>query len=112
MSDAMNSSIPMYYQIAQVLRHRITSGELGADGKLTTERAMCEEFGVSRTTVRHAFSHLKQERLLSSQRGVGTRRTAMGPPPKKYVGSSADPLHAAVPSKPRVVSLKLVAEHR
>ncbi len=106
----LNSSVPMYYQIAQVLRHRVESGELGATGKIPTEQALCEEFGVSRTTVRHALSHLKQEGLLSSRRGVGTQRVATGSlRKKKYVRSSGDPLHAALPSKPRVVSLKQVA---
>jgi GntR family transcriptional regulator len=71
-----NASVPMYHQIAQVLRRRLEAGDLGATGQLATEHELCEEFGVSRTTVRHALSYLKREGLLSSRRGVGTRRVA------------------------------------
>lgn len=96
----------MYHQIAQVLRCRLEAGDLGAGGQLATEQALCDEFGVSRTTVRHALSYLKREGLLSSRRGVGTRRVATESR-KKYVRSSGDPLHAALSSKPRVISLEL-----
>jgi len=107
MADLLSSNVPLYHQIAQVLRHRIESGELSANGKLATEQALCNEFGVSRTTVRHALSYLKQEGLLSSRRGVGTQPVDT-PFRKKYIRSSGDPLHAAVPSKPRIVSLGTV----
>jgi GntR family transcriptional regulator len=99
--------VPIYHQIAQVLRRRIEAGEWGQGNHLATEQALCKEFGVSRTTVRHALSQLKQEGLLSSQRGVGTRR--VGEPTRtKYVSSLSDPLHATLDSDPRVVSTEMV----
>lgn len=100
--------VPMYHQIAQVLRSRLNSGDLGAGNQLATEHALCEEFGVSRTTVRHALSALKEEGLLSSRRGVGTKRVE-APSQRKYVSSPHDPLHATLSSKPRVISLGLAA---
>lgn len=102
----LTAGVPMYHQIAQVLRRRLEAGDLGAGSQLATEQALCEEFGVSRTTVRHALSYLKQEGLLSSRRGVGTRRVATESR-KKYVRSKGDPLHAMLASKPRIVSLSL-----
>jgi DNA-binding GntR family transcriptional regulator len=102
----LTAGVPMYHQIAQVLRRRLEAGDLGAGSQLATEQALCEEFGVSRTTVRHALSYLKREGLLSSRRGVGTRRVATESR-KKYVRSSGDPLHATLASKPRIVSLGL-----
>jgi len=98
--------VPMYYQIAQILRSRLNAGDLGAGNQLATEHALCEEFGVSRTTVRHALSALKEEGLLSSRRGVGTQRVN-APSQRKYVSSPHDPLHATLSSKPRVISLGL-----
>ena len=65
-----HDSIPLYHQIAQVLRQRAAQG---ADGGLATEQALCAEFGVSRTTIRQALASLKREGLLQSRRGVGTR---------------------------------------
>jgi DNA-binding GntR family transcriptional regulator len=95
------TAIPFHHRIAQVLRTRIESGAWG-DG--VTERRLCEEFGVSRTTVRQALGNLKQEGLLHSRRGVGTRGVVPGTK-TKVVRSSGDPLHAGVKSKPRLVSL-------
>ncbi|WP_454689086.1 GntR family transcriptional regulator [Achromobacter aloeverae] len=102
----LSAGVPMYHQIAQVLRRRLEAGDLGAGNQMATEQALCEEFGVSRTTVRHALSYLKREGLLSSRRGVGTRRVEAGPR-KKYVRSTGDPLHATLSSKPRILSLGL-----
>jgi GntR family transcriptional regulator len=96
----------MYHQIAQVLRGRIEAGEWGAGNHVATEQALCAEFGVSRTTVRHALAYLKQDGLLSSRRGVGTRGIASASR-KKYVRSSGDPLHTGVASKPRIITLEL-----
>jgi len=104
MGEPIRSSIPLHHQIAQVLRSRLESGVWPAGGPLATEQRLCEEFGASRTTVRQALSQLKQAGLLESRAGVGTRGVA--PPVKrKVVRASGDPLHAALNSKPRVVSL-------
>jgi GntR family transcriptional regulator len=103
----LSAGVPVYHQIAQVLRRRIEAGEWGQGNQLATEQALCREFGVSRTTVRHALSLLKREGLLSSQRGVGTRRIGEARP-SKYVSNLADPLHATLDSRPTVVSVDLV----
>ncbi|ANN68176.1 GntR family transcriptional regulator [Bordetella bronchialis] len=106
-THTLSAGVPIYHQIAQVLRRRIQAGEWGQGNQLATEQALCREFGVSRTTVRHALSQLKREGLLSSQRGVGTRR--VGEPTRtKYVSNLSDPLHASLDSDPRVISSEMV----
>jgi GntR family transcriptional regulator len=106
-THTLSAGVPIYHQIAQVLRRRIEAGEWGQGNHLATEQALCREFGVSRTTVRHALSQLKREGLLSSQRGVGTRR--VGEPVRtKYVSSLSDPLHANLASSPRIESIEMV----
>jgi GntR family transcriptional regulator len=104
----LSAGVPVYHQIAQVLRRRIEAGEWGQGNQLATEQTLCREFGVSRTTVRHALSLLKREGLLSSQRGVGTRRVGEARP-SKYVSNLSDPLHANLDSRPTIVSVELVA---
>jgi DNA-binding GntR family transcriptional regulator len=107
-THTLSAGVPIYHQIAQVLRRRIEAGEWGQGNHLATEQALCREFGVSRTTVRHALSQLKREGLLSSQRGVGTRR--VGETTRtKYVSNLSDPLHASLASDPRVVSTEMTA---
>ena len=98
-----HSSIPLYHQIAQLLRLRVSGS--AADG-LSTEQALCAEFGVSRTTIRQALAALKEEGLLESKRGVGTRivRPKVVAP---HIRSNGDPLHAGLGSEPRIVMFGL-----
>ena len=102
------SSSPRYARIAQVLRARLEAHDGSRDAPFATEQALCEEFGVSRTTVRNALGHLKREGLLTSRRGVGTNGTA-AERPRRVVRCSGDPLHGMLKSKPRVVSVGPVA---
>ena len=97
---AFATGVPFHHQIAQVLRGRIQSG---AWGQGVTEQALCAEFGVSRTTVRHALGSLKHEGLLQSRRGVGTHGVPRAGP-TRLVRASGDPLHGAIATKPRVVA--------
>ena len=95
-----HDAIPLYHQIAQLLRLRASGSEAGG---LATEQALCAEFGVSRTTIRQALGALKREGLLQSRRGVGTR-IVRAPAARTYTRSSGDPLHAGLGSEPRIVS--------
>ena len=97
-----NSTIPLYRQIAQVLLTRAQSG-MGAHLHLPSEIALTAEFGVSRTTIRQALDILKQQKLLQSRRGVGTRFVRPPETPKR-VASSGDPLHAGLGTKARVLA--------
>ncbi|MGE0314328.1 MAG: GntR family transcriptional regulator [Lautropia sp.] len=98
-----NVSIPLYHQIAQLLRQRV--GVEGPDAAGLTERGLCEEFGVSRSTIRQALGHLKREGLLTSRRGVGTRRVQSAPEPR-IARSAGDPLHAQLNTRARVISVE------
>lgn len=58
-------------RLATQLRERILSGDLPFDGHVATERQLCDEAGVSRSTVREALRHLKAEGLITSRPGRG-----------------------------------------
>lgn len=66
-----NSADPLYVQIADRLRVRVESGEFSDAHALPSEQALCEEFGVSRTTVRRALELLEEGSFLSSRQGRG-----------------------------------------
>lgn len=104
---AAPSGTPRYAQIAQVLRSRLESRDAADTRPFATEHALCAEFGVSRSTVRQALSHLKREGLVTSQPGVGTRGT-QSRVANRIVRSSGDPLHGMLTSKPRIVSMGCV----
>jgi GntR family transcriptional regulator len=64
--------IPVYRQIADVLAARIASGELAEHRPIPSETALVQEFGVARTTARHAVAHLRERGLVYTvpQRGT------------------------------------------
>jgi GntR family transcriptional regulator len=68
----LDSPIPRYLQLADVLRQRIARGVWLHDHKLPSLEALTEEFGVARVTVRQAIDMLAREGLVSPQQGRGT----------------------------------------
>jgi len=63
---------PMYRQIAQGLRQRITSGELAPGQQLPTELELCDLHGASRNTIRDAIKWLTTNGLVETKPGRGT----------------------------------------
>jgi GntR family transcriptional repressor for pyruvate dehydrogenase complex len=57
---------PAYLQVAEQLRAAIVEGRLSPGDELPTERALCAEFGVSRTTVREALRALQAQGYVRS----------------------------------------------
>jgi GntR family transcriptional regulator len=62
---------PKYLQIREILVRRIER-EMRVGDQLPTEHALCQEFGVSRETVRDALSGLEADGLISRTPGHGT----------------------------------------
>jgi len=63
---------PIYLQIAEGISALLTNGALPAGYVLPPERALCEQFGISRMTLRQAMSLLDREGLIEARRGMGT----------------------------------------
>ena len=63
---------PMYRQIADALREKISAGELKPGDALPTESSLQEAFNVSRVTVRQALTLLTEEQIVESIQGSGT----------------------------------------
>ncbi|AEN63954.1 transcriptional regulator, GntR family with UTRA sensor domain [Enterobacter soli] len=66
------SNKPMYRQIADALRDKITTGELKPGDALPTESSLQEAFGVSRVTIRQALKRLTEEQIIESIQGSGS----------------------------------------
>jgi GntR family transcriptional regulator len=64
---------PLWRQIAEDLRQKIESGELGADGKpLPTELELRDQYNASRNTIRDAIKWLVTRNLVYTRSGQGT----------------------------------------
>jgi GntR family transcriptional regulator len=64
--------IPLYYQLEQELRGRIEADEFPPGAAFLTEDQICEQYGVSRITVRRALESLRQQNVIVRRRGVGS----------------------------------------
>ena len=64
--------IPLYFQIARILRDAISDGTYAPGECIPTEAELQERFAVSRSTIRQAVGDLVTEGLLERQRSKGT----------------------------------------
>lgn len=68
-----SSPVPLYYQLAQLMRGAIHDGVLPAGTRLDNEIALADRLGLSRPTMRRALQELVDAGLLVRRRGVGTQ---------------------------------------
>lgn len=66
------SRVPLYVQVASVMRQRIEAGRWREGEKISTIEELESEFGVARVTIRQAIEMLSSEGLLDAQQGRGT----------------------------------------
>jgi GntR family transcriptional regulator len=66
------SPVPLYFQLQTVIEERIDSGEWPPDTLLPSERELCDQFQISRITVRQALAELVREGRLVRSHGRGT----------------------------------------
>ncbi|MDX6721610.1 MAG: GntR family transcriptional regulator [Solirubrobacteraceae bacterium] len=72
------SSVPLYFQLAEILKERIEAGRWSPGDRFPSEREITDEFGVSRTVIRPALDLLESDGQLIRIKGRGTFVT----PPK------------------------------
>lgn len=63
---------PLYYQVRDEIRRRISTGQWAVGQKVPSERHLAELLDVSRITIRHAVRLAAEEGLLEQRPGVGT----------------------------------------
>jgi DNA-binding GntR family transcriptional regulator len=72
MSSDLNSRLPLYAQVENVIISRISNGSLPPGTRLPSEESLVQEYAVSRTTIRAAIQSLVQRGLVEIRRGKGT----------------------------------------
>jgi GntR family transcriptional regulator of abcA and norABC len=68
-----SSPIPMYKQIINYIKEKISRGEWPVGYKLPAERVLAQQLGVNRSTVTTAFAELVADGVIEARRGSGTR---------------------------------------
>ena len=64
--------IPLYYQVKQIILDEINNEGVRAGDAIPTEKAFCDIYGISRTTIRQAISELVNEGYLYRVKSKGT----------------------------------------
>ena len=67
-----SSNIPLYSQIARELRENIRNGDWSEGQRIPTEMELCDQYHVSRITIRKAIEELTKENLLIREKAKGT----------------------------------------
>ena len=87
MSDVAQRGVPAYKTLADGLRTAINRGSYPSGHRLPTEFELAEQHGVSRQTVRQAFSELVAQGLVYRVRGRGTFAVPATSKPGSYLKS-------------------------
>jgi GntR family transcriptional regulator len=66
------SEIPVYKQLADIIRRRIRNGELPPGSLVPSEATLQQEYGIARDTVRRAMGVLRDEGLIVTAPGKGS----------------------------------------
>ncbi|MGC9321775.1 MAG: GntR family transcriptional regulator [Kosmotogaceae bacterium] len=64
--------IPLYYKLYVNLKESLNSGKYQKGDKLPTEKELCQNYGISRLTVRRAMDELRREGFIERLKGKGT----------------------------------------
>ena len=67
-----SSPVPLYFQLKRTIEQLIDSGEWPPDTQVPSERRLCEQFKISRITVRQALAELERDGRLVRSHGRGT----------------------------------------
>ncbi|EDS77012.1 GntR family transcriptional regulator [Clostridium massiliodielmoense] len=66
------SCVPLYYQLMNVILEKIELGILQEHDKLPSERELCEQYDISRSTVRQTMQELENNGYVYREHGKGT----------------------------------------
>lgn len=71
------AALPLYINLEKTLRNRILAGKYKPYDSFPTENQLCQEFGVSRITVRQAMTMLESDNLIRREQGRGSFVTGL-----------------------------------
>ncbi len=96
-----------YTRLFNVLRDRILNSSYSPGGKLPTERELCEEFGISRITCRHALRLLQEQGLVERMPGKGTFVRSIQPRKVPILDNNyIESMRRAAPNTRRILSVR------
>jgi DNA-binding GntR family transcriptional regulator len=107
------SNVPLYSQLKQIILQKIASGEYKQDTKIPSEQELCEQYDISRPTVRQAISELTNNGHLYKEKGKGTfvARTKSKIDIKSFTGFTDSILDSQDPGQHNILSIRSVSQN-
>jgi DNA-binding GntR family transcriptional regulator len=110
--DVINkySNVPLYSQLKQLIIKKIESGEYQGDSRIPSEQELCEQYDISRPTVRQAISELTNNGYLYKEKGKGTfvTKSKSKVDIKNFSGFTDSILDSQDPGQHDILSLRTV----
>ncbi|HHU91499.1 MAG TPA: GntR family transcriptional regulator [Clostridiaceae bacterium] len=105
------SNVPLYCQLKNLIIQKIESGEFEADQKIPSEQVFCDQYDISRPTVRQAINELTAAGQLYKLKGKGTFVSAQKTniSINDYTGFTDSILDTKDPSEKDILSIEVVA---
>jgi GntR family transcriptional regulator len=104
------SNVPLYCQLKNLIVEKIEKGEFEADSKIPSEQDFCEQYDISRPTVRQAINDLTASGQLYKMKGKGTfvaaQKTYINV--KDYTGFTDSILDSKDPSAKSILSIEVI----
>lgn len=106
------SNEPLYCQLKSIIIKKIEEGEYPEDSKIPSELDLCEEYNISRPTVRQAITELTYNGYLNKVRGKGTfvAKTKKRIDIKDYSGFTPSILNSQSPENRIINSTKVIKD--
>ena len=110
MMSFRDRSIPIYYQMENIFRDKINSGEYRPGDLFPTEEQLVQSYKVSRVTVRQALAALEKDGLITRRRGKGSLVTEgqVHLEPMRLTGTIEDIIAMGVKTKTRIINFGFV----
>lgn len=104
------SNVPLYSQLKNLIIEKIESGEYKEDSKIPSEQELCEQYNISRPTVRQAINELTNNGYLYKEKGKGTfvAKSKTKIDIKNFTGFTDSILDSQDPGQHNIMSIRSV----
>ena len=96
------SNLPVFQQVADLIRHAISSGVFTPGDAIPSVRAQSLKLKINPNTIQRAYEELEREGIIESRRGVGMFVSAAGEAPAR--ASATESVRDAFPRKSHLFS--------
>ena len=106
------SNVPLYFQLKSLIIQKIETGEYTEESKIPSEQEFCEQYDISRPTVRQAINELTNNGYLHKQKGKGTfvAKSKLKVDIKNYTGFTDSILDSQNPGQHDILSLRAIKQ--